>query len=452
MTAMEMDSLRESTSSPDPLATQPTTTRISTKLANPRKRPSSPSSQTHHQQKRTAAPSTETFTFSSGAVRTTVTSVNHAIRIARDALIQAADIASSHQEQTNLLDLLEILRDYTESGRVTRVGKSFLVANPTKQTNESSTTPSQKQGKPMTYARAAQTNTPASPLVPSSPTASKPFTTVTGSKAWSKKSQKEDLRKRQLVLITSEEDRNQPINSLALRNQINQKFATTAKTPKPVVASITKSHGKQNIILTTTEDFDADFLNKHKEVWKPLFKFTREQKIENWAQIVAHGVPFEPVFLGEDGATALKDEIETFNDISVVGRVRWLSKARRENQRSGSIVFAVASEEIRSAILKRHRITIAGGTAAVVKYLPATPSAQCGRCQRFGHATDSCRRTACRLCAAPHKTGEHQCSSCNTIGRPCEHTVAKCINCKGTHFANSKDCEVWKTAKNIHRH
>ena len=237
-----------------------------------------------------------------------------------------------------------------------------------------------------------------------------------------------------------------------MRNQINKKFADVLKVEKPVLSSITKSHAKQNVILTTTQHFDAEFLAQHKELWSPFFKFTREQKVESWAQVIAHGVPFESIFLGENGATALKDEIETFNDISVVGRVRWLSKGRRENQRSGSIVFAVASEEIRSAILKRHRITIAGGTATVVKYLPAMPSAQCGRCQRFGHATDSCRSTACRFCAAPHKTREHQCSSCNTIGRPCEHTVAKCINCKGTHFANSKDCEVWKSAKNIHLH
>lgn len=307
-------------------------------------------------------------------------------------------------------------------------------------------------GKSMSYAQAAQT-VHSSPAATSSPvTTSIPFTTVTKKKESTKQSQKKELQKRQLVLITCDEDRSQALDSLAMRNQINKKFSDFLKVEKPVLSSITKSHSKQNIILTTTQHFDAEFLAEHKELWSPFFKFTREQRIESWAQVIAHGVPFESAFLGENGAAALKDEIETFNDISVVGRVRWLSKGRRENQRSGSIVFAVATEEIRSAILKRHRITIAGSTATVVRYLPAMPSAQCGRCQRFGHATDSCRGTACRFCAAPHKTGEHQCSSCNTIGRPCEHTVAKCINCKGTHFANSKDCEVWKSAKNIHHH
>ena len=347
------------------------------------------------------------------------------------------------QSPTTLLE--KLVKQVAEQGRAIAQLSNKSVTSPPQQMSK---------GKEMSYAQAAQSNLPSPaqrnsppyPTVPSSATEPRPFVTVT-----SKKSQKEDLRKRQLVLITSDEDRNQPLNSLALRNQINEQFITAAKAEKPVLASITKS-GKQNIILTTTAPFDADFLNQHQALWKPLFKFTREQKMESWAQIIAHGVPFESVFLEENGATALKEEIETFNDISVVGRVRWLSKKRRENQQAGSIVFAVASEEIRATILRGQRITIAGHTATIVKYLPSLPSAQCGRCQRFGHATDSCRSTACRFCAASHKTGEHQCSSCNTVGRPCEHTAAKCINCKGSHFANSPACEIWKAAKNIHHH
>ena len=278
-----------------------------------------------------------------------------------------------------------------------------------------------------------------------------PFVTVTRQKGLNKKAEKEEHQKRQLVLVTSEEDRDQAIDSLALRNKINNLFSTILPTQKPVLASITKSKTKQNIILTTTQHFDAEFLMQHKDAWKPCFKFIREQKIENWAPVVVHGVPFEAAFLGENGAAALKEEIETFNDFSVTGKVRWLSRNRRENQSSGSIVFAVATEEIRADILKRHRITIAGCTARVVKYLTALPSAQCGNCQKFGHATDSCRTTACRFCAASHKTLEHRCSLCSTTGRPCEHTSAHCVNCKGKHFANSKDCDIWKAAKNIHQ-
>ncbi|OCK86968.1 uncharacterized protein K441DRAFT_596838, partial [Cenococcum geophilum 1.58] len=41
----------------------------------------------------------------------------------------------------------------------------------------------------------------------------------------------------------------------------------------------------------------------------------------------------------------------------------------------------------------------------------------------------------------------HSCSTCIIIGKPCQHTTPLCINCKGNHFANSKDCETLKAAK-----
>ena len=45
-------------------------------------------------------------------------STRDAILQARDLLIQACSIASSHEEQSKLLDLLEIFREYTEKGRL----------------------------------------------------------------------------------------------------------------------------------------------------------------------------------------------------------------------------------------------------------------------------------------------------------------------------------------------
>ena len=160
----------------------------------------------------------------------------------------------------------------------------------------------------------------------------------------------------------------------------------------------------------------------------------------------------EPLFLGENGSAALKQEIETFNNITIVGNPRWLSRNRREGQQSGSLVFAVNNEETRATILKKGRLTIAGGTSRMVKYITSSPTSQCGHCQKFGHPTGSCKTIVCRFCAASHKTAEHSCSQCTIIGKPCEHTTPKCANCKGSHFSNSKDCDIWKAAKNIHEH
>jgi hypothetical protein len=85
---------------------------------------------------------------------------------------------------------------------------------------------------------------------------------------------------------------------------------------KPVIASIARTREKQNILLITTEEYNTDFLVKHKKIWSNCFSFTREQKIEPWAQVVAYGVPISP-FLGFRGSKLLKEEIEIFNPIKV---------------------------------------------------------------------------------------------------------------------------------------
>ena len=85
---------------------------------------------------------------------------------------------------------------------------------------------------------------------------------------------------------------------------------------KPVLGSIARTKGKQNILLTTTEEYNADFLVKYKDIWHNCFTFQREQKPEPWVQIIAHGVPTLP-FLGEGGSKLLKEEIKTFNPIRI---------------------------------------------------------------------------------------------------------------------------------------
>ncbi len=222
---------------------------------------------------------------------------------------------------------------------------------------------------------------------------------------------------------------------------------------KPVLASIARTKGKQNILLTTTEEYNADFLVKHKEIWNNCFIFKREQKLEPWVQIVAHGVPTLP-FLGEGGSKLLKEEIEIFNPIGIQGLPRWISfsvKRHDPRTRFGSIVFAVENEEKRQEILRQKEILIAGVATKVVKYLEVSPTTQCTSCQKFGHIGDRYSTRACWFCAEAHLSKDHSCSTCNIIGRPYKHTTPLCINCKEKHFADSKDCESLKAAKLVHQ-
>ena len=154
-------------------------------------------------------------------------------------------------------------------------------------------------GKKPTYAQVV--GNPTTP--PKEPSSTSQFTTVSRKKT-ARKITKEDLQNRQLILITNKEQQNQEINPLSLRNQINKAFQTISQ--KPVIATIYSSRLKRNIVLTTTEHYNAEFLSQHEEKWKHLFQFTRQQKAESWAQIVVHGVPLVEPFLGSNGAITLK--------------------------------------------------------------------------------------------------------------------------------------------------
>ena len=151
---------------------------------------------------------------------------------------------------------------------------------------------------------------------------------------------------------------------------------------KPVLASIVRTRGKQNILLITTEEYNAEFLIKYKEIWRNCFHFQREQKLELWVQVVAYRVPTLP-FLKEGGSKLLKEEIKTFNPIGIQRLPRWITfSIKRHNlqTRFGSIVFTVENKEKRQEILKQKEILIAGTATKVVKYLEVSPTTQCTSC------------------------------------------------------------------------
>ena len=84
----------------------------------------------------------------------------------------------------------------------------------------------------------------------------------------STRSKKKQLQERKLVLITDEKD--QPLDTFSIQNKVNQLFASKLQAKKSVLVSIAKTKGKQNILLTTTEEYNADFLVKHKKNLKQL--------------------------------------------------------------------------------------------------------------------------------------------------------------------------------------
>jgi hypothetical protein len=123
-----------------------------------------------------------------------------------------------------------------------------------------------------TYAERLKKDPPSSSSLPSSLPPPPPSTpSPSSSSSTSTRSKKKQLQERKLVLITDEKD--QPLDTFSIRNKVNQLFVSKLQVKKPVLASIARTKGKQNILLTTTEEYNADFLVKNKEIWHNCFTF-----------------------------------------------------------------------------------------------------------------------------------------------------------------------------------
>jgi len=60
------------------------------------------------------------------------------------------------------------------------------------------------------------------------------------------------------------------------RDNINLEFQKQLKlsASELVIAAITKSIKQQNIVLTTTSKYSADYLFQHEKVWQNCFEYT----------------------------------------------------------------------------------------------------------------------------------------------------------------------------------
>ena len=87
-------------------------------------------------------------------------------------------------------------------------------------------------------------------------------------------------------------------------------------------------------------------------------------------------------------------------------------------------------KEEMEAATKNSRLLIGTHSYRTEEYKKKTRILQCYRCQRFGHAQDSCkaRDVRCGKCAGPHKRAE------------CTARASYCANCTGDHLASDGRC------------
>ena len=254
-------------------------------------------------------------------------------------------------------------------------------------------------------------------------------------KAAPKKGHKESKEDRQVILKLKKDTPQPTLQPLKVRNELNAIIKTMAVTSVELSA-------RRNIVITTNKPYTSKQLLERVDDWKCLFSSFQVETIEeptSWVKLVAHGVP---VLQEIDAISIFQQEVETFNPVKVKGSPRWL-KQPAEEKRAGSVVFAVPTEE-EANYSRKNGLYIAGVRVKVAVYKAYTNKTQCYRCQGYGHNPATCNKpVACAICSKRHLTRMHKCNSCSA-SQQCEHTIPSCINCKGKHAANSKECEVYK--------
>lgn len=393
---------------------------------------------------------------------------------ARDLIVKASAAATTHTEQSSLLDLLEVFRDFTENGRVKTASTILATQVASLETTTRNMTRKAQQLATVasnSLASAAKPNSPNPPAKPDSrltpgskqtfasvakqqnklAATSEGWETVSYAKRASPTTAPTPKRPRQtnnrLVLLQTAPLTTSHFSPIQLRNELNKAFAAKG-IAGPVVATVTRSIS-QNIVVTTTPGFSASFLLEKKAIWEHIAPHKSAQVDTPWFKVVAHGIPIHE-FDNSTGMQLVVDEIKTFNQgFTPIGTPYWLTHAsKRTNQQAGSVVVAFATEQEANRAI-RQRLFIAGISVRCEKLHSTAATTQCNNCQGYGHLDSYCKRQAvCRLCAEKHSTPQHHCSTCNTKGTRCQHLAPKCINCSQAHVANTKTCEVFVAINN----
>ena len=279
---------------------------------------------------------------------------------ARDLIIEASTIAITHQEQSKILDLLEIFREYTEKGQVKTVASILAnqvnnletatrkIESKTKALTKTTTYAQAAQGSQPTQDQGVQDHTRSIDRTYSSQNLQPQEWTLVGQKSKNdttnltrvKPSSKSKSKDKRAILIGASLAKD--VSVLSLRNMLNNAFEVKG-IKGPVVASITKSLN-QNTIITTTSTYSASFLLEKQAIWEHIIPYKSVQLDESWYKVVVHGIPTAD-FNNSLGMNLIKEEISTFNKgLTPIGTPYWLTPPdKRVSQRAGSIAVAFAT-------------------------------------------------------------------------------------------------------------
>jgi len=261
--------------------------------------------------------------------------------------------------------------------------------------------------------------------------------------------------------VTFKRDNGLPLSQkkdLEISSELNRALFE-AKVPHFVrIQGVTKNT-RGCLSTITTPGATAEMLIKYREI---VIKAARKvdagivdiETNELWERVKMHGVNFDR-YVGKKtggGLEKLRQEIKAENEgvvlplaISWIGGPKDVQKKKADGKKASMVVFAVKWSKMDEKVLKGG-LRAAGVRYDVERFATAGPDSFCGVCSRWGHVEAKCgvlKMPACMLCAGQHLTKDYKCNivGCKAnAGQNCNHTVDKCVNCKGNHIAKANVC------------
>jgi len=217
-----------------------------------------------------------------------------------------------------------------------------------------------------------------------------------------------------------------PDSRLAFQRQVRQTHGT---------------HGTQGIIfadVTTMKSIKATSLNSKVGTFLHLIPGTVSIHLNTpISHVLVHGIPTSK------SLAEIANELTTFNTgLSLTSQPRWLTTDdARAGKTASTVVIRIMGPRVSNYVSKR--LAAFSSTYRTEHHLRFNSHTQYSKCQGYAHHSNRCTNpVSCPWCASPHPTGNHTCPSatCCIRGRPCSHTVLRCVNCQGLHDAHTLQC------------
>ncbi|KAF8703916.1 hypothetical protein AX14_014105 [Amanita brunnescens Koide BX004] len=133
---------------------------------------------------------------------------------------------------------------------------------------------------------------------------------------------------------------------------------------------------------------------------------------------------------------------ELWRDVEIFSQPRFLPM--KPDAAGGTVIVSVVDDKTGSVgrKLMNSVVNFSGASRRCLRWVEKEAQLHCTQCQTWGHLNFNCLSNImrCSKCSGPHDYHQHDryCETCKAgKGHLC---IPKCFNCRGAHFANSKDC------------